>query len=174
MHPGRGHGHPPGQGGVDGHVALHHPVEVIGQLGAGGGLQQEPRRPDPQGLEEVLLVVVDGEEHHLQARMELDQLGAQIQPAGAPEAHVEQDDVGLKLPRQPEGVVGVGGGGGDHDPAAVGGQHRLQPLEHDLLVVDQEQPEWGRRRLRSGRGDNRQVLPHAIHLRGEARRTANS
>src|SRR5438132_9240025 len=81
LQPGGGDGHPAGDGGVDRDLAAHHPLDVVGQLGGGRPLEQEPRRADPQGLEEVLLVVVDGEEHDLDPLVAAGDLLAQVEAA---------------------------------------------------------------------------------------------
>ncbi len=108
--------------------------------------------------------------------MALYQLGAEVEPARPAQADVEQHDVGLALGGQAEGVLTVGRGRGDHHPAALGRKHRGQSLEDHLVVVDQQEAHRLAARVGEGYdgGDDRQVLPHEIHLRGEARRNENS
>jgi hypothetical protein len=120
------------------------------------------RRTDPQGLEEVLLVVVDGEEHHLDLFVATGQLLADVEAAGALEPDVEEDDVGPEIGGEAQRLVGLGGGPDDLDPVALGRQHRDQALQYDLVVVDQQEAHGPARTRRFRRGGVNRVCHHRI------------
>ena len=105
-------------------------------------LSRVPRRADPHRLEEVLLVVVHREHDDLAVRVAFAQRLAQVEAAGALHAHVAQHDVGVELLDHAERPLGA------HRLAdhlhAVGErrQHRLETLDHHLVVVDQHDSHW--------------------------------
>ena len=66
------------------------------------------------------------------------QLLAEVEAAGPLQPHVEEDDVGFDVGGQPQRLGRFGGGAEHRDPVPLRRQHRHQPLEHDLVVVDEE------------------------------------
>src|SRR5690606_5809692 len=92
----------------------------------------------PQRLEDVLLVVVDREEHHPRLGDPPGEPAAQVEAALRAEPHVQQDDVGAQRGHQPGRLVSRPRLAHDAHAAGEPGQHRLQPGEDHLVVVDQD------------------------------------
>ena len=66
---------------VDGAATGMHALELADQFVAADALEQVAGRPDPHGLEQVLLVVVDRQQNDLLSRIALADVAAQIKPA---------------------------------------------------------------------------------------------
>ena len=64
-------------------------------------------------------------------------------PLRALHAHVAQDDVGVQLGDHAHRALGADGLADDLDAVAERRQHRLEPLDDHLVVVDQHQPHRG-------------------------------
>ena len=73
--------------------------------------------------------------------MALDQLGAQVEAAGAPEAYVEEDDVGLASAARRRASSALVVAAAITTRLLWDGQHGRQPLQDHLVVVDQKEPQ---------------------------------
>lgn len=91
-----------------------------------------------QRLIQVLLVVVDGQERHLATGVATKQLGAHVQPARP----VQQDDIRQTLGHQPHRVLRITRLTDDLDTASVRIKHGLEAVQHDLVVIDEQEPKW--------------------------------
>src|SRR5882757_2340069 len=127
--------------GVDGRLAAVHELELTDEFVAADALQQVAGGTHPQRLEEVLLVVVDRKHHDLAARVLAAKVGAQVQPAGALHADVAQDDVGVEMGDDAERALSPDGLAHYLHPVAERGQHRLEPLDDHLVVIDEYEPD---------------------------------
>ena len=112
-------------------------------------LQQIAARTGLDRLHHVFGVVVHGQHQHRDLRVALVQQGGQFQPAHAGHVQVHQRQVrqgaSLRVLGQAGGQEGLGGGGvagfAHHPQLRHGFQAQPQPVPHQRVVVDQQQPD---------------------------------
>ena len=140
LQPGGGLGGPRSQAGVDRGAAGLHAFELSDEFVAADALEQVPGCADPHGLKGVLLVVVDRQQDHLLARVAFANLPAQVQSADPLHPHIAQHDVRPQIADHRQCPVGADGHPHHRDPFGERREHRLETLDHHLVVVDQDDP----------------------------------
>ena len=150
---GRRTGHPSGQGRVDDDVALVDPAQVVHELVGVDPLEDVAARPGPEGLEEVVLVVVDGQHARpwspggCAARS-----ATRSRPLSRPMPDVAEHDVGLRARPRPA-----------RRRRATSPSRRSSPPRRSGTASRSARaaPSRGRRRGRGGAASDR----HAAHPR---------
>ena len=115
-----------------------HQFQLAHQLVAVDAFQQIAARAHPQGLKQVLLVVVNRQHHDLAVGVALAQHLAQVQAAGALHAHIAQHDVGLQVVDDADRAFGAHRLADHLHPVVERGQHRLESLDDHLVVIDED------------------------------------
>jgi hypothetical protein len=92
-------------------------------------------------LEQVLLVVVDGQQDDPASGGVRDELAAQVQPAFPAQPHVGEDYVGVQPSHYPPCGCRIRGLADHPDPSSEATEHRLKPSAHHLMVIDQNHTE---------------------------------
>jgi hypothetical protein len=103
-------------------------------------LEDVARGPDPQGLEEVVLVVIDGQEHNAHVGVGPCDRLAQVDAAGAAQADVAQHDVRGGPGNHGQRVLVGRGRARDHHVIGEVREHRGQALQNHLVIVDEDEP----------------------------------
>ncbi len=120
-------------------LALAQRQQQGAQVVALQAFEQVARRPQFDRLEQVRVVVRDGQHHHLDVGQGgFDRTGG-FQAVAAWHLHVHQNDIRLEGMGLRLRVVTVAGCA-DHLKAAHG-QQVVQPLEEQIVVIDQQQPQ---------------------------------
>src|SRR5690349_8828149 len=106
---GCGDGNATGERWIDDDVAFHDALEVADQFTAVDSFQDVTGSVHPQGLIDVLLILVDGQEHDLQVRELFVNAPAQVESTVSAEPDVAQQNIWLLLRNKGESVGLVGG-----------------------------------------------------------------
>ena len=112
-------------------------LQLTDELVAADAFQQVSRRSDPQGLKQVLLVVVHRQHHDFALGIALAQLHAQVQAAGAVHAHIREHDVGVQFVDHAERSLSTDGLSDHLHTFPKGREHGLEALDDHLMVVDE-------------------------------------
>lgn len=136
---GGGGGRAPGQCRVDDGLTRGDLLQMADQFLASHPLEQVPDGARAQRLEQVLLVVVHTEEDDPPGGLPIQEAAAQVESARAAQPYVAQHDIGIERGDHVLRLPHLGRVPDDADPAVVPGQHRLEAVEHHLVVIDEDQ-----------------------------------
>jgi hypothetical protein len=118
-------------------LSRDHAADALEQEIGGGGLQDHPRRPELQGLDDLRLLDTRGQQDDPDGRGGGRELGQGVHPRHAGHGEVEKEDVGLQLLGEPDRLLAAAGLP-DHGEAALRFEERAQALAEDRMVVRDE------------------------------------
>jgi hypothetical protein len=110
-------------------------------------LEQEATRAGAQRVEDVLVLVVAGDDQHARVGARRAQAAGRLDSVDRGHAHVHQHDLRTQPERERDGLRAVGRVGHDVD-VVVGRQHRPQATAQQPLIVRDQDREA--HRVRSG------------------------
>ena len=109
-----------------------------GQIRSRLPFQHVSPNPDVKRLQDVLRLVVNGEQDDFCSRRHLSNLPGGIETVQQRHRHVENGHVGLKPLREADSLVTIGRLADDIHAAAL--QQRSAPLANEEMVIGQNQP----------------------------------
>jgi len=112
--------------------------DAMDQIFAAGVLQQVAAGAGADPFEDVVVLVVHGEEDDLDLRILLLDLACGDDPAHLGHADIHQDDVGLQLADEAHGLRAVVAGADELD-LRLQADEANQAVPHELVIIDDEQ-----------------------------------